>query len=58
MAVLVHQVSAHDAEVGDAVGHVLGNVVVADEQELEVEVAASGKEPLAVAVEFEPDVMQ
>jgi hypothetical protein len=58
MAVLVDQVAAHDAEIGHAVGDVLGYVIVADEQQLEVEVTAGGEEPLAIAVEFEPDVVQ
>jgi len=37
---------------GDAVGNVLGDVVVSHEEKLEVEVPAGREEPLLVAVEL------
>jgi hypothetical protein len=57
-AVLQHQITAHDAQVGHAIGHVFRNVVVAHEQQLKVKIAAGGKQPLPVAVELQTHRVQ
>jgi hypothetical protein len=58
MAVLEDEVAPDDADVGHAVGDVFGNIVVAYEQELEVEIPTGGEQLLPVGVEFKTNGMQ
>jgi hypothetical protein len=54
----MNDVEAHDSQIGHAVGHVLGDVVISQEEKLDVEIPAPGEQASLVIFELETDVLE